>query len=1558
MGMPNGGVLNGSGGMVMGPGPSQMSQQPMHSYHNNPSNGQPPQNVMVSMPPNAQQQQQPSSVLQELLLSSNTPGAMNSPRQQYNNTYSNRDIRSPAGASSNGQNMMSPPTSSMAMQGNRMPPHPSMRQQVPPGIQQPPQGPPGAQQPHRQPPYNRPRGPPMSDTANRVQCNLPHCGTMKAVLDHMIHCNNGRACNYPHCASSRQIITHWKNCSKDDCPVCKPLKTDGRHKQPCFEPRARQSALAVVIDDSASGLLMDYNPPLTNDPFRSANPPNKVAPSNGSGRNSAGFATDSFNNLPPPDPPNQEKEWHSLITLDLRNHLVSKLVKAIFPSPDPSAIHDQRLKDLISYARKVEKDMFENANNKEEYYHLLAEKIYKIQKELQEKKNRRLHEQGGGADTNFRPGGPGMPPVPMNNQHGMPGGMPNQAGPMGGGPGGRMPPAYGYPPAFDPSMPNQQPMQVQHPQQQPQSHQSLQNPLSIPPQSQPQSMLPQDPSTSHQMQFTPVNNVKTEPMEIKQEPVAPKIEQPAKPEMVEAPVDEKIFDSNELRAYLKPILEKLMHTEESIPLPRAREPRGAKIPDYYDIIKNPMDMFTMGKKLDCGEYRNPWEFCEDMWLMFDNAWLYNRKNSKVYKYCTKLSEVFIECINPVMRQMGFCCGQKLSFTPMALFCFGASTCIIARDQPYYLYDSGSSQYGVTVSDRYVYCVKCFEALPPEGINLSDNPSDPPNMASKDKFQLLKNDQIDPEPFEICKCCRRKWHRICALYSKKVFLEGFICDACRVKNSIPRPENKFTAKRLQTCKLSDYIENRVNTYVKNNCKAKCNYEVVIRVLCASEKDVEVKPLMKAKYKSEGFPEKFPYKTKAIFAFEVIDGVEVCFFGLHVQEYGSKCPPPNRRRVYIAYLDSVHFFQPRELRTDVYHEILLGYLQYVKNLGYTMAHIWACPPSEGDDYIFHCHPPEQKIPKAKRLQDWYKRMLDKGRQGGDRLRAKDDDLQCPTTLPYFEGDFWPNVIEDCIRDAEKEENERKKLEQSLAAAADDDEDDLYQTDDGVRLKKNTKSSKKKNNLKKLSKQKKKAASGTGNEVTDKLFSLLEKHKEVFFTIRLVSQQAELSINNIDIDDPDPLVSSELMDGRDTFLSKARDEHWEFSSMRRAKYSTLNFCHALHNQENKDIATYTCNKCGNNDGKWHCTVCDDYDLCGKCYDEIGHEHKMEEVKQLIEVDKSNESHNARNESVKKCIQSLVHACQCRDANCRRPTCLKMKRVVQHTKICKRRQTTNCPVCKQLIALCCYHAKHCNLAQCHPSTSHASQMQQQPPPQQQQQGTPMHMQHQHQPHMMASGSQQQFQSPHGQNAKPMHSTQPQHPGGHGGMNGTEGVHYQQQHMAPSKLNPTGMPHQQQMAQHQPPQYHQQPMGMQNQMNAMHMNQQSMQQRMHPNQQPHPQMQQQGMHMQHPHMMSGTGPSPSSKTAHDNDLRTNQQVCEIVHRLQTAQDGEERKRMFLELKKTPHLFAAFLKMRPNERNGQKLPPFDPQTAAQYAAAQPPGREPPQPPKHLQQQPQYYSSQS
>lgn len=88
--------------------------------------------------------------------------------------------------------------------------------------------------------------------------------------------------------------------------------------------------------------------------------------------------------------------------------------------------------------------------------------------------------------------------------------------------------------------------------------------------------------------------------------------------------------------------------------------------DYFDIVKNPMDLSTIKRKLDTGQYQEPWQYVDDVWLMFNNAWLYNRKTSRVYKFCTKLAEVFEQEIDPVMQSLGYCCGRKVCIPGMEL----------------------------------------------------------------------------------------------------------------------------------------------------------------------------------------------------------------------------------------------------------------------------------------------------------------------------------------------------------------------------------------------------------------------------------------------------------------------------------------------------------------------------------------------------------------------------------------------------------------------------------------------------------------------------------------------------------------------------------------------------------------------------------------------------------------------------------------------------------------------------------------------------------------------------
>uniref|UniRef100_A0A061RAB9 Ring3 protein n=1 Tax=Tetraselmis sp. GSL018 TaxID=582737 RepID=A0A061RAB9_9CHLO len=55
------------------------------------------------------------------------------------------------------------------------------------------------------------------------------------------------------------------------------------------------------------------------------------------------------------------------------------------------------------------------------------------------------------------------------------------------------------------------------------------------------------------------------------------------------------------------------------------------VPDYYNIVKNPMDLGTMTRKLSQHEYTKPAEFVADMRLIWSNCSLYNKKGDFIEK---------------------------------------------------------------------------------------------------------------------------------------------------------------------------------------------------------------------------------------------------------------------------------------------------------------------------------------------------------------------------------------------------------------------------------------------------------------------------------------------------------------------------------------------------------------------------------------------------------------------------------------------------------------------------------------------------------------------------------------------------------------------------------------------------------------------------------------------------------------------------------------------------------------------------------------------------------------
>ena len=70
------------------------------------------------------------------------------------------------------------------------------------------------------------------------------------------------------------------------------------------------------------------------------------------------------------------------------------------------------------------------------------------------------------------------------------------------------------------------------------------------------------------------------------------------------------------------------------------DPVALGIPDYFKVVKKPMDFSTINEKLKFNEYKTIQEFIDDINLIFTNWKLYNGENSSYGMAANALTKIF------------------------------------------------------------------------------------------------------------------------------------------------------------------------------------------------------------------------------------------------------------------------------------------------------------------------------------------------------------------------------------------------------------------------------------------------------------------------------------------------------------------------------------------------------------------------------------------------------------------------------------------------------------------------------------------------------------------------------------------------------------------------------------------------------------------------------------------------------------------------------------------------------------------------------------------------------
>ncbi|PIC49529.1 hypothetical protein B9Z55_008105 [Caenorhabditis nigoni] len=371
----------------------------------------------------------------------------------------------------------------------------------------------------------------------------------------------------------------------------------------------------------------------------------------------------------------------------------------------------------------------------------------------------------------------------------------------------------------------------------------------------------------------------------------------------------------------------------------------------------------------------------------------NFQNEESFSTCAPDTENTTGDFREIQKQKNdkepqfMCCSENpdLSYSSFNHQCTsGAQDCRIRPEDVYWVPRKQKGEFQEAV------CTTCFK-----------------EMRNKDGWIQEKN--INEKIEEIFKCqkCSGFWHQCCSFFYGEP--EDFVCRNCA-------PEAyKLVLDEPGSSRDSNFIEERINGFLKSSLEIDQEFQKIsVRTYYSEDDFVKTGDLAPPSWESKFIAEYgtvIKFASRAIHVFQRQDNVDQIVFSLFASEYRN----PGKSWMVIDCLDSIKMFQPASLRTQIYQELVLIYFDLARKIGLSDSFLWADPPVQGDDYIFPVKPANQPSPTPTMLENWYLRVMEKGKSDGiiKEFRSFTEEKEFkkfkkPTDIPIFQTSLWSPLM----------------------------------------------------------------------------------------------------------------------------------------------------------------------------------------------------------------------------------------------------------------------------------------------------------------------------------------------------------------------------------------------------------------------------------------------------------------------------------------------------------------------------------------------------------------------